>query len=79
VQMAHHLDIKVIASDIESDTHLEVAKTVGCDAGQGDWQCPSLDFDKLCSALFSKHQAAREARNAIEAAAPERELSRATG
>ena len=53
VQMAHSLDIEVIAADIESDPHLDVAKAIGCDAGQGDWQCPSLNFEKLCNALFT--------------------------
>jgi len=53
VQMARNLNIEVIAADIESDPHLEAAKAIGCDAGQGDWQCPSLSFEKLCNALFT--------------------------
>jgi diguanylate cyclase (GGDEF)-like protein/PAS domain S-box-containing protein len=52
VQMAHTLNIEVIGSDIESDAHLEAAKRVGCDAAQGDWQCPSLRFDELCKTAF---------------------------
>ena len=56
VQMAHSLDIEVIAADIESDAHLEIAKAIGCDAGQGDWQCPSLNFEKLCNALFTSQR-----------------------
>jgi EAL domain-containing protein (putative c-di-GMP-specific phosphodiesterase class I) len=54
--MARSLDIEVIVADIESDPHLETAKAIGCDAGQGDWQCPSLNFEKLCSALFTGHR-----------------------
>lgn len=56
VQMARSLDIEVIVADIESDPHLETAKAIGCDAGQGDWQCPSLNFEKLCNALFTGHR-----------------------
>ena len=56
VQMAHSLDIEVIAADIESDPHLEAAKAIDCDAGQGDWQCPSLNFEKLCNALFTEQR-----------------------
>ena len=51
--MARSLNIDVIAADIESDTHLEAARSIGCDAGQGDWQCPSLNFEKLCNAVFT--------------------------
>ncbi len=53
VQMAHALNIEVLASDIESDAHLETARKIGCDAGQGDWKCPSLNFEKLCKAVFT--------------------------
>jgi len=53
VQMAHSLMIEVIVADIESDAHLDSARSIGCDASQGDWQCPSLNFDKLCNALFN--------------------------
>ena len=66
VQMASSLSIEVIAVDIESDAHLDTARKIGCDAGQGDWKCPSLSFEKLCNALFTgkrsqtKKGAARE-------------------
>ena len=53
VQMAHNLNIEVIAGEIESDAHLAAAKKIGCNAGQGDWQCPSLNFEKLRNAVFS--------------------------
>ena len=53
VQMLRNLNIEVIGGSIESDAHLEAAKKIGCDAGQGDWQCPSLNFEKLCKAVFS--------------------------
>lgn len=53
VDMAHSLKIEVIAGDIESDAHLAAARKIGCDAGQGDWQCPSLNFEKLRNAVFS--------------------------
>jgi diguanylate cyclase (GGDEF)-like protein/PAS domain S-box-containing protein len=56
VQMARSLNIEVIAADIESDPLLEAATAIGCDAGQGDWQCPSLNFEKLCNALFANKQ-----------------------
>jgi diguanylate cyclase (GGDEF)-like protein/PAS domain S-box-containing protein len=55
VQMARSLNIEVIAVDIESDAHMETARIIGCDAGQGDWKCPSLSFEKLCNALFKGH------------------------
>ncbi len=58
VQMVHELNIEVIGGDIESDAHLEAAKKIGCDAGQGDWQCPSLNFQKLCKAVFSGNRTA---------------------
>ena len=51
-QMARNLNIEVIGGDIESNAHLEAAKKIGCDAGQGDWQCPSLNFEKLGAAVF---------------------------
>ena len=56
VQMARTLNIEVIAVDIASDTHLDTARKIGCDAGQGDWKCPSMSFDKLCNALFTGHR-----------------------
>lgn len=59
VQMAHSLDIEVVATDVESASHSEVASAVGCDSGQGDWQCPSMDFDKLNNALFPNAKAKR--------------------
>ena len=53
VQMARSLGIEVIATDIESNAHLETARVIAFDSSQGDWQCPSLDFDKLCKAVFT--------------------------
>ncbi|HUU71919.1 MAG TPA: EAL domain-containing protein [Burkholderiales bacterium] len=60
VQMARSLHIEVIAVDIESDVHLDTARMLGCDAGQGDWKCPSLSFEKLCNALFTGHRSRQD-------------------
>jgi hypothetical protein len=65
VQMARSLNIEVVSVDIESDAHLETARLIGCDAGQGDWKCPSLSFDKLCNALFTGQRSKQE-RDAAE-------------
>ena len=64
VQMARSLNIEVIAVDIESDAHLDTARRIGCDAGQGDWKCPSLSFDKLCDALFTGHRSQKAKKEA---------------
>ncbi|KPK33234.1 MAG: hypothetical protein AMJ66_05700 [Betaproteobacteria bacterium SG8_40] len=73
VQMARSLKIEVIAVDIESDAHLETARAIGCDAGQGDWKCPSMSFDKLCNALFTGHRP-QKAKNAARELAKRQEL-----
>jgi diguanylate cyclase (GGDEF)-like protein/PAS domain S-box-containing protein len=65
VQMARSLNIEVVSVDIESDAHLDTARLIGCDAGQGDWKCPSLSFDKLCNALFTGQRSKQE-RDAAE-------------
>jgi diguanylate cyclase (GGDEF)-like protein len=47
VQLAHHLNAKIIAEGVESRSQLESLRKWGCDAAQGYLFAPSLDLDGL--------------------------------
>ncbi|UCH46984.1 MAG: EAL domain-containing protein [Betaproteobacteria bacterium] len=75
VQMARELNIEVIGGDIESDAHLGAATKIGCDAVQGDWRCPSLNFEKLCNAVFTGDRTNQTKAAPIDSNTQEKSLS----
>ena len=53
-QMAHSLDIEVVATGGNQQSHTETASAIGSDSIQGELQCPILGFDDLCDRLFNQ-------------------------
>lgn len=47
VQLAHHLNAKIVAEGVESTSQLQWLRTWGCDAAQGFLFSPPLDSDSL--------------------------------
>ena len=47
VQLAHHLNAKIIAEGVESQKQLESLRKWGCDAAQGYLFSPPLTLDEL--------------------------------
>jgi EAL domain-containing protein (putative c-di-GMP-specific phosphodiesterase class I) len=47
VQLAHHLNARIVAEGVESTTQLELLRKWGCDAAQGFLFSPPLDAQKL--------------------------------
>ncbi len=53
VDMAHAMDMQVVAEGVESDKHLEVLRELGCDEFQGNWFCPALPASDLTSRILA--------------------------
>ena len=56
VQLAHHLNAKIIAEGVESETQLKLLCQWGCDAAQGYLFAPPLKIDELESLLCDPNQ-----------------------
>ena len=56
VQLAHHLNAKIIAEGVESESQLELLCQWGCDAAQGYLFAPPLTVDELHQLLCDPSQ-----------------------
>ena len=56
VQLAHHLNAKIIAEGVESQKQLESLRKWGCDAAQGYLFSPPLALDDLRKLLCDQSQ-----------------------
>ncbi len=53
IDMAHAMDMQVVAEGVESDTQLEVLRELGCDEFQGNWFCPALPASDLTNRILA--------------------------
>lgn len=53
IELAHHLDLKVVAEGVESKTQLEILTSIGCDSMQGYFYNKPLSHDDTTQLLLA--------------------------